>query len=206
MYLSHSKSICCICLLVVKSTSAVHLGKRYSKKLYPLQQKYFDKFQSWESATTKPRLKACHRAKKWVPDIVRISYTPPSWLGLRISDKDNAFSYLTEEMSKNVSSSEFFRSCMIQKTDTPLVSNSVAMPSNILLVINEALETSLTNNKDESPVHEGKNHLNMIFVTIVQIIKKNCKNMLLLSMETRGHLNVNHVPITLFWKVTCNII
>ena len=61
-------------------------------------------------------------------------------------------------MSKNVSFSEFFRSCIIQQTDTPLVSNSVAMPSNILLVINEALETSLTNKKDESPVHEGKKH------------------------------------------------
>ena len=44
---------------------------------------------------------------------------------------------------------------MIQQTDTPLVSNSVAMPSNILFVINEALETSLTNNKDETPVREG---------------------------------------------------
>ena len=109
-------------------------------------------------------------------------------------------------MSKNVLFSEFFRSCMIQQTDTPLVSNSMAMPSNTLLVINEALETSLTKNKDESPVREGKKHLNVIFVTIVQILKKNYKNMLLLSMETRGHLNVNHVPITLFWKVTCNII
>ena len=40
MYLNHSTSISCIYLLVVKSTSSVHLGLRYSKKSYLLQQKY----------------------------------------------------------------------------------------------------------------------------------------------------------------------
>ena len=40
MYLSHTTSISCTHLLVVESTSAIHLGKRYSKKLYLLQQKY----------------------------------------------------------------------------------------------------------------------------------------------------------------------
>ena len=40
MYLSHSTAICCIQQLVVKSTSCVHLGIRYSKKSYLLQQKY----------------------------------------------------------------------------------------------------------------------------------------------------------------------
>ena len=92
-----------------------------------------------------------------------------------------------------------------QQADTPIVSNSVDTPSNILPVINEALETTVAKNEDESTVHEGKKPSKVIRVIIVQIKKKNCKNILLLSMEKRSHLNANHVPITQFWKVTYNV-
>ena len=36
-----------------------------------------DKFQSWGSTSAKPRLKAWHRAQKWVSDIIRVPFTPP---------------------------------------------------------------------------------------------------------------------------------
>ena len=61
-----------------------------------------DKFLSWDSNVSKPRLKAWHRAQQWVSDIIRLPFTPPTGHSLRISDKDNAFLYMTDEMSKNV--------------------------------------------------------------------------------------------------------
>ena len=50
-----------------------------------------DKFQSWDNTGAKPRLKAWHRAQKWVSDIIRLPFTPPTGHTLKISDKDNAF-------------------------------------------------------------------------------------------------------------------
>ena len=114
------------------------------KVVHPSEQ-LVDLFQSWDSATTKPRLKAWHRAKKWVSDIVRLPFTPPTGLGLRISDKDNAFNYLTEEMSKSVSFTDFLRSCMTQPS-TPLSSESVATPQPISGTKNEE-EIILENEK-----------------------------------------------------------
>ena len=58
-----------------------------------------------------------------------------------------------------------------QQADTPIVSNSVDTPSNILPVINEALETTVAKNEDESTVYEGKKPSKVIRVIIVQIKK-----------------------------------
>ena len=83
-----------------------------------------DKFQSWDSTASKPRLKAWNRAQQWVCDIIRLPFTPPAGHGLRVSDKEKAFLYLTEEMSKSVPFIDFLKSCMIPP-NTALESGSV---------------------------------------------------------------------------------
>ena len=87
-----------------------------------------DKFQSWDNTGAKPRLKAWHRAQKWVSDIIRLPFTPPTGHALKISDKDNAFLYLTEVISTGVSFNEFLKSCMIPPK-LASVSDSMATPT-----------------------------------------------------------------------------
>ena len=76
---------CCIRLLVVKSTSALHLGKRYSKKSYLLKQRYLQctwsnriLWSAWNMGNTFRILwvplsyLAVHGAS-WVPWVLRVS-------------------------------------------------------------------------------------------------------------------------------------
>ena len=80
------------------------------KQVHPIDL-IVDKFQSWDSTAAKPRLKAWNRAKKWLSEIVRLPFDPPNCHSLRISDKDNAFMYLTEVMSTGVPFRDFLKSC-----------------------------------------------------------------------------------------------
>ena len=58
MYLSQSTAICCIQWLVIKSTSCIQLGIRYSKKSYLLQQKYLQCY--YFNLHVCPSLFPCH--------------------------------------------------------------------------------------------------------------------------------------------------
>ena len=77
-----------------------------------------DRFQSWDSAASKPRLKAWNRAKQWLCEIIRLPFTPTTGHGLRALDKDEAFLYLTEEMAKGINFTDFLKSCMNPPTST----------------------------------------------------------------------------------------
>ena len=59
-----------------------------------------NKFQTWDKTqNSRLRLKAWNRAKKWVSDLIRLDYDPPSGHGLRMVDKDNALQFLILNMS-----------------------------------------------------------------------------------------------------------
>ena len=119
-----------------------------------------DKFLSWDVNATKPRLKAWHRAQKWLSDIIRLPFTPPTGHSLRVSDKDHAFLYMTEEMAKDVSFNDFLRSCMIPPTKVlgldSVASQSVTKDASIIV------EETKSDSKNESEKSEVK--------------KKICKN------------------------------
>ena len=97
------------------------------KQIHP-SDSLVDKFQSWDSAAAKPRLKAWNRAKQWLSTIIRHPFNPPIGHELRVNDRDKAFLYLTEEMSKNVSFSDFLKSSMIPPTKPDSVAISASNP------------------------------------------------------------------------------
>ena len=120
-----------------------------------------DKFLSWDSNSAKPRLKAWHRAQKWVSDIIRLPFTPPNGHTLRVSDKENAFLFMTEEMSKDVSFTDFLRNCMIPPTnDLGLVSNATQSATDDTSKTQEAIKNDTKNESEKTEVAASKDSSN----------------------------------------------
>jgi hypothetical protein len=139
------------------------------KEVYP-SDLLVDKFLSWDSNAVKPRLKAWHRAQKWVSDIIRRPFTPPTGHTLRVSDKENAFLYMTEEMSKNVPFTDFLRSCMIPPTND-LGLDSIATQN----VTNDASEAQ-EEIKSEAKIENDKKEAITSNVSINDKVTKICKS------------------------------
>ena len=108
-----------------------------------------DKFQSWDKTQDpKPRQKAWNRARKWVSDLIRLAYDPPSGQGLRVVDKDNALKFLIENMHEGKTTFENFL-CMCMKPPKATASYS----STTSPVITETVEITETNSEEDTEVN-----------------------------------------------------